>query len=129
MRLGAVDYLEKPFTSLGLVAQRVLSAIEHARTVYERAELAQALEQMRDQLRRSEDLAYERQTAVEVFDKVLARRLELATTQVTRKVVQLEAVLARGRQRAVELSGELGGSAQQKARELVDLLTLAPDGD
>src|SRR5690349_11626961 len=47
MRMGAVDYLEKPFHDLPLVAQKVARAVEQQQIVFERDTFAKLLREMR----------------------------------------------------------------------------------
>jgi DNA-binding response OmpR family regulator len=79
LRLGAIDYLEKPFPELGLVVQRMQAAMDRARTAFEREALAKTLREMRAELRKSEEAVFQRQTELDVFVQVLDLRVEEAT--------------------------------------------------
>jgi DNA-binding NtrC family response regulator len=124
MRLGAVDYLEKPFAELGLVAQRVLTTMAFARTSFEREELAQALSQMRRELKWLEEKGHEQQTALQVFRNVLARKVEEATLGGAIKLSRVEATVREARARVVALSSQLSGPQRQQALEVIELLSL-----
>src|SRR5581483_9362725 len=55
LRLGAIDYLEKPFPELGLVVQRMQAAMDRSRTAFEREALAKTLREMKAELKKSEE--------------------------------------------------------------------------
>ncbi|MBL8952273.1 MAG: response regulator [Myxococcaceae bacterium] len=93
LRLGATDYLEKPFPELGLVVQRVQSAMEHARTAFEREALVRTLREMRTRLKKTEEAVFQRQTELDVFVQVLELRVEEATGALNVKTAQLQAEL------------------------------------
>jgi DNA-binding NtrC family response regulator len=123
MRLGAVDYLAKPFTELGLVAQRVLTTMAFARISFEREELAQALQQMRRELKWLEEKGQEQQTALQVFRNVLARKVEEATLGGAIKRLRMESSVREARERVVALSSQLSGPLREQALELIELLS------
>jgi DNA-binding NtrC family response regulator len=89
LRLGAIDYLEKPFPELGLVVQRMRAAMEHARTAFEREALAKTLREMRTELKKSEEAIFQRQTELDVFVQVLELRVEDATTPLKKELKTL----------------------------------------
>ncbi|MBK7859583.1 MAG: response regulator [Archangiaceae bacterium] len=90
MRLGATDYLEKPFPELGLVVQRVQTAMEQTRTGFEREALARTLREMRTRLKKSEEQVFQRQTELDVFVQVLELRVEEATRALQAEKAQLQ---------------------------------------
>lgn len=94
IRLGAMDYLEKPFPELGLVVQRVHAAMEHARTAFEREALVRTLREMRTRLKKSEEAVFQRQTELDVFVQVLELRVEEATGTLQLEKGQAQAQLA-----------------------------------
>ncbi len=108
LRLGATDYLEKPFPELGLVVQRVQAAMEHARTAFEREALVRTLREMRTRLKKSEEAIFQRQTELDVFVQVLELRVEEATGALTAKNGQLQAELAELRDKALQLATKSG---------------------
>jgi FixJ family two-component response regulator len=89
LRLGAIDYLEKPFPELGLVIQRVQAAMEHARTAFEREALATTLREMSAELKKSEEAVFQRQTELDVFVSVLELRVEEATAPMKKELKTL----------------------------------------
>ena len=93
LRLGATDYLEKPFPELGLVVQRVQHAMEHSRTAFEREALVRTLRDMRTRLKKSEEAVFQRQTELDVFVQVLELRVEEATAALNLKNATLQAKL------------------------------------
>ena len=108
LRLGATDYLEKPFPELGLVVQRVQAAMEHARTAFEREALARTLREMRTRLKKSEEAVFQRQTELDLFVQVLELRVEEATAAVNQKNAALEAELAALREKVAAIGGKTG---------------------
>lgn len=112
MRLGAIDYLEKPFPELGLVVQRVQAAMEHARTAFEREALAQTLREMRSRLRKSEEAVFQRQTELDVFVQVLELRVEEATSTLEVKNGQLKHELLALREQMLSLATRNGRVAE-----------------
>ncbi len=120
MRLGANEYLVKPFTDLMLVAQRVKSAIEHQRTDFERALLADTLRSMEKTVRRQKEEAFQRKTELDLFQSVLEVRVEDALAPLREQVQAAEAQLARERARRKKTRGllvELAGTLSAKAPE------------
>jgi FixJ family two-component response regulator len=99
LRLGAIDYLEKPFPELRLVVQRVQAAMEHARTAFEREALARTLREMRTRLKKSEEAVFQRQTELDVFVQVLELRVEEATQAMQVQNEQLKGELAAAREK------------------------------
>lgn len=94
IRLGAMDYLEKPFPELGLVVQRIHAAMEHARTAFEREALVRTLREMRARLKKSEEAVFQRQTELDVFVQVLELRVEEATGTLQLEKGQLQSQIA-----------------------------------
>src|SRR5713101_6157738 len=97
LRLGAADYLQKPFPSLQLVAEKVRLALENARAQFE-AEL-----RMRDAA------IARRRTEIEVFNDVLEARVAAANADLKRRCEMLSDQLARniGTDRGARLSAEM----------------------
>jgi DNA-binding NtrC family response regulator len=82
MRMGAIDYLEKPFPDLGIVGQKVAKAVEQQQVVFQRDTFAKLLRETRGQLRRRDELLLRQQSDLEflqqlIEDKVKERTLEL----------------------------------------------------
>ena len=111
MRLGASDYLEKPFPELGLVVQRINAAMEHARVAFEREALVRTLREMRTRLQKSEEVAFQRQTELDVFVQVLELRVEEATGTLQLEKGQLQAQVKELQQRVDAHAASLSRAA------------------
>lgn len=111
LRLGATDYLEKPFPELGLVVQRIQGAMEHSRTAFEREALVRTLREMRTRLKKSEEAVFQRQTELDVFVQVLELRVEEATNTLELKNGQLQAELTDLREKVLEIATKTGRCA------------------
>ncbi len=103
MRLGADDYLLKPFESIMLVVERVKQAMKHRTVQMERSALAKALREMEKSLRRSESTAFQKGTELDLFQNVVELRIEDATAELTARVSTLEAALEVEKERRVTL--------------------------
>lgn len=90
MRLGANDYLEKPFSELGLVLQRLKAAFEHQRVVFERAALAEGLRYMEQTLKSREKEVFQHRTELELLQHVVEVRIDDATRDLMVQLSQLE---------------------------------------
>ncbi len=120
MRLGADDYLIKPFESLMLVVERVRQAMKHRKVQLEREALAAALRELEKSLRKSESVAFQKVTELDLFHNVVELKLEDATCALTDKVATLEAELASERERRAGLKKtliELADGAEEKLRK------------
>ena len=93
MRLGADDYLLKPFESIMLVVERVKQAMKHRKVQTEREALAGTLREMEKTLRRSESTAFQKGTELDLFQNVVELKIEDATTELKARVALLEAEL------------------------------------
>jgi DNA-binding response OmpR family regulator len=91
MRLGANDYLEKPFSELGLVLQRLKAAFEHQRVVFERAALAEGLRYMEQTLKSRDKEVFQHRTELELLQHVVEVRIEDATRDQKAQLARLEA--------------------------------------
>lgn len=67
LRLGAVDYLEKPFPQMSLVQEKIRSAIENQRILQEREALIAKLQE----LQRAGNGVFERDTEVAMLQQAL----------------------------------------------------------
>lgn len=99
LRLGANDYIIKPFESVMLVVQRVKQAIERQRLEAERAALAEALRAAERTLRKNEVEAFQTRTEIDLFQNVLELKIEDATKALSARVGALEADLTIERER------------------------------
>ena len=107
MKLGADDYLLKPFESIMLVIERVKQAMKHRKVQLEREALAQALREMERSLRKSESTAFQKGTELDLFQNVVELRIEDATRELMGKVGLLEAELAVEKERRAVLKRTL----------------------
>lgn len=107
LRLGADDYLLKPFESIMLVVERVKQAMKHRKVQTEREALAKALREMEKSLRKSESTAFQKGTELDLFQNVVELRIEDATRELTARVGLLEAELEVERERRAVLKRTL----------------------
>jgi DNA-binding response OmpR family regulator len=78
LRLGATDYLEKPF-DLDLLSQKVERAMSEARTRFDRAQLLSALEGFQAELDAKDAQLARQRTEVEMLDALVEQRVTQAT--------------------------------------------------
>ncbi len=90
MRMGAVDYLEKPFHDLPLVAQKVARAVEQQQVVFERDTFARLLREMRGELKKRDDLLIRQQTDIEVLQELIDDKVKERTAELTEQLARLE---------------------------------------
>ena len=129
MRLGADDYLLKPFESIMLVVERVKQAMKHRKVQMERQALALTLRQMEKSLRKSESTAFQKGTELDLFQNVVELRIEDATRELVLKVSQLEAELELEKERRIatrrtltELSGKTDGELAKRLLAEAEIL-------
>jgi DNA-binding NtrC family response regulator len=129
LRLGADDYLVKPFESIMLVVERVKKAMRHHRTQLEREALAERLREMEKTLRRSESTAFQKGTELDLFQNVFELQLEDATRALRERVATLEAQVASELERRVgvkrtlvELAAQAGGDVGRRLLAESELL-------
>jgi two-component system, sensor histidine kinase len=132
MRLGANDYLEKPFSELGLVLQRLKAAFENQRVAFERAALADGLRQMELTLKKSEHEVFTQRTELELLQHVVDLQIDDATRELVVGIAQVEGerddlltklkalrqVLAGAAQKCAE-AGKQNGLTLEQARSLL----------
>jgi DNA-binding response OmpR family regulator len=90
LRMGASDYIEKPFNDMQLVLQRIQSAIEHQRTEFERNTLVDVLKGMQAQLQKQSQEMFEKGTELEMLQSVLEFRVDEATAELKSKLQTAE---------------------------------------
>src|SRR5688572_28508358 len=90
LRMGAVDYLEKPFHDLPLVAQKVARAVEQQQVVFERDTFARLLREMRGELKKRVDLLMRQQSDLEVLQELIDDKVNERTQTLTEQVKKLE---------------------------------------
>ncbi len=93
LRLGAMDYLEKPFPDLDLVAQKVEMALHNRRTEFERSRLLEEVRAFRAELANEKEAARAQRTEIELFNSVLENRVHQATEDLRKKCELLEEAL------------------------------------
>lgn len=122
LRLGADDYLLKPFESIMLVVERVKHAITHRRTLAERQQLSDALRTLEKSLRRSEATAFQSRTELDLFQNVVDLKIEDATRALQDRVDELEAERARLRATLKELAAVADDKLKQRLLAEVEIL-------
>ena len=129
MRLGADDYLLKPFESIMLVVERVKQAMKHRKVQTEREALARALREMEKTLRKSESTAFQKGTELDLFQNVVELRIEDATSELQARVGKLEAELDAEKERRIatrrtltELSGKTEGELAKRLLAEAEIL-------
>ena len=122
MRLGADDYLLKPFESIMLVVERVKQAMKHRKVQTEREALARALREMEKTLRKSESTAFQKGTELDLFQNVVELKIEDATAELTARVALLEAELVVERERRAGLKRLLTELSSKTEGELAKRL-------
>lgn len=90
LRLGAIDYLEKPFENLDLVVQRIERAIRLRRAELERDTFLERIRSFEAELTRQTEQARQRHTEIEMFNKLLEVRVRQATEDLEKKCQILE---------------------------------------
>jgi DNA-binding NtrC family response regulator len=90
MRMGAVDYLEKPFADLQLVGQKVAKAVEQQQVIFQRDTFAKLLRETRGQLRKRDELLLRQQTDIEVLQQLIDDKVADRTKDLQEKVSALE---------------------------------------
>lgn len=108
LRLGASDYLEKPFGDLRLLVERLKTAIDHQKSAFERAALVEAIRQMEKSLKTQEHEKFQQKTELELFQSVLELKIEEASEGLSVKLGTLEA-------EKIELEEQLKREAQKLA--------------
>ncbi len=109
LRLGAADYVQKPFPSLQLVAEKVRIALVNVRLVVERERLLEQLRKFESELEKRGAQLHEKRTEIEIFNDVLEARVAAAEHDLKRRCEMLSEQLALniGADRATRLSAEM----------------------
>jgi DNA-binding NtrC family response regulator len=89
LRLGATDYLEKPFQDIELLAEKVRLAIAHHRAEFERVRLLRKLGEFQAELARKDAEVNGQRTEIQMFNEVLEARVQQATADLRRERDQL----------------------------------------
>jgi DNA-binding NtrC family response regulator len=90
MRMGAIDYLEKPFTDLQLVGQKVARAVEQQQVIFQRDTFAKLLRETRGQLKKRDELLLRQQSDLEVLQQLIDEKVAERTHELTEKLAVLE---------------------------------------
>jgi FixJ family two-component response regulator len=90
LRLGAADYLEKPFQNLELVAEKVSRAIQNHRAQFERARLIEKLREFQAELTEKDGVVDQQSTEIRMFNEILEARVEQATRDLRWKIGEYE---------------------------------------
>lgn len=122
LRLGADDYLLKPFESIMLVVERVKHAIAHRRTLAEREALSDTLRALEKTLRKSESAAFQTRTELDLFQNVVELKIEDATRDLEDRVAELEAERTRLRATLKELAEVADDKLKQRLLAEVEIL-------
>lgn len=91
LRMGAADYIEKPFPDVKLLVQRIQAAMAHQRADFERDTLVDALRSMQRALEEKSARAFQLQTERELLESVVDLRIEERTGELLRRAEALEA--------------------------------------
>lgn len=113
LRLGAADYLEKPFADLKLVVQKLASCMEHSRTAFERSALVSTLKEMQTQLEQTKEQSFKQQTELDVFAQVLDVKVEDAKNALEAKVHELDHALGHSKALSDKLSVNVDRVSEQ----------------
>ncbi len=91
LRLGATDYLQKPFQDLDLVVEKVEKAIVHQRAKFERDAFLKRLREFEGELQDRSNEVTRQRTEIQMFNEVLEQRVRQATEDLLQKCQVLEA--------------------------------------
>ena len=93
MRMGATDYLEKPFSDVHLVAQRVARALEQQQIVFQRDTFARLLQELKGEIKRRDKALLGQRTDKELLEEIIEQRVAERTRQLKAQVDRLEGEL------------------------------------
>jgi DNA-binding NtrC family response regulator len=85
LRMGAVDYLEKPFKDLQLIGQKVAKAVEQTQVLFQRDTFAKLLRETRGQLKRRDELLMRQQSDLEVLQQLIDEKVHERTRDLQAK--------------------------------------------
>jgi FixJ family two-component response regulator len=91
LRLGASDYLEKPFEDVRLVGEKIGTAMRHKQAEYERHILLERLRTFQAELEEKDLQVLSQQTAMEMFNQLLEQRVREATADYRKSLEVLQA--------------------------------------
>lgn len=90
LRLGATDYLEKPFQDIDLVGEKVRLAIQHHRDAFERNRLLRKLRDFQAELDTRQKENSQQRTEIQMFNEILEARVAQATKDLQWKLNEYE---------------------------------------
>jgi DNA-binding NtrC family response regulator len=90
MRMGAIDYLEKPFNDLPLVAQKVVKVLEQQQIVFERDTFARLVKEMRGEMKKRDQLLIRQQSDMNVLQQLIDDKVAERTEKLTAQLSKLE---------------------------------------
>lgn len=96
LRLGANDYLEKPFPDLAIVGAKVENAMKVQRTAFERDAFASRLHMYKAELDKTKAETERQKTEIELFEELLALRVRQATEDLRADLKKLQDALSKG---------------------------------
>lgn len=97
LRLGATDYLEKPFENLDLVVQKIEKALRARRAEAERDALFERIKSFEAELTRQTEQVRQQHTELEMFNKLLELRVRQATEDLQKKCEILESCITQSK--------------------------------
>ena len=100
LRLGATDYLEKPFPDIELLAEKVRLAIAHQRAEFDRVRFLKKLGEFQAELTRKDAVVAGQRGEIEMFNELLEQRVRQATADLRRERDQLLQQTGSGTSRA-----------------------------
>lgn len=112
LRMGAADYIEKPFPDLKLLVQRIQTAMAHSRAEFERSTLVEAVRTMQRELAEKSSQAFRHRTEREMLESVLELRIEDSVRELSRRIDSLESELTADRELDRVLVQQLDGLLQ-----------------
>lgn len=96
LRLGATDYIEKPF-DIALIGSKVENAINAKRAEFERDHFLAQIRTFEAELHQKTAEVFRAQTEIEMFNAVLELRVEQATADLHQKFAALESGLEKSK--------------------------------
>src|SRR5207249_2284514 len=97
LRLGASDYIEKPFDHVALVGQKIETALRHKQAEHERNLLLEKLRTFQAELDEKDQKVLKQQSEIEMFNDLLEKRVKEATEDYRRSMMILESAIKSSR--------------------------------